>query len=321
MGTFSYRETEYTGTFGELLTAELPTYVSQVDGIEVVSRQDIAALLEEKDFWISDLVNPGTVPKVPKGFTAVTALLRGKYFLDKEGPVVRVLVEVVNVANGAVVSSAAMSIDRNSIPVSISAAELAQAEALSGKLQIVQAAVGETSHVVGTEAPNIRVWAKDGRSVFSEGDEIVLAFWSDRDCYLRLFDVTPDGSTKMIFPNRFHRDALIRGRKVYELPGADMDFKFLVTEPFGPEAVLAVATVSRTSSGVLTRGLPNPGEGGLDQFVDVPGGVKEIAELILGAKVKGTRGIDTVPSGPFSEARWTFVTQISDRVFSVDHHL
>ncbi|MCD6405839.1 MAG: DUF4384 domain-containing protein [Planctomycetes bacterium] len=305
VGQFTYRDTSYCGTLGELLSAELPSQLGQIDGVKVVT-SSLEALEDEKALWESNIVNPGTVPKLKSGYSAVTALVRGRYFYNTDARAVRVSAELVEVATAEVVANVSVTMDAKTLPVTIDEKELAAADALAGKLQVVENAVTET----GGEASNaaeIRVWTADGRTVYSQGEKIVFSFRSDRDCYLRLFNIRLDGSALMIFPNEFQRESLIKGGVTYRIPDADAPFQFLVTPPYGPEAVLALATTSRQSSGVLTRGLPGPVESSGSPFCLVPRGVEEIAETIMDSGVMN-RGIEYVPAGAFSQTSCRLVT-------------
>jgi len=304
---FSYRRTGHCGAFGELIAAELPASISKTGAVAVATGGSLEPLEEQKALWSSDLVNPATVPRL-SDYSAVTGLVRGTYFYDAKAKTVRVTAELVEVSTAQVLAFASVTIAAGTLPIAIDEQELAAADALAGKLRIVENAVKETA-AEDADAPKISVWTADGRAVYSQGEKIVFSFRSDRDCYLRLFNIRPDGSALMIFPNEFQRNCFIKGGQTYRIPDADAHFEFLVTPPYGPEAVLALATTSMESNGVLTRGLPGPNEKSETPFAQVPRGVEGVAKLARDAGGPSTRGVMAAPAGTLSEARIAFSTE------------
>ena len=90
----------------------------------------------------------------------------------------------------------------------------------------------------------VDVWVDKGcGSTYRVGESLIVYFESSRDCYLTLFDITPEGKVRQILPNRYRRDNFIRADKVYAIPEERDSFEFRVTPPPGEETVKAVATV------------------------------------------------------------------------------
>jgi len=91
----------------------------------------------------------------------------------------------------------------------------------------------------------INVWVDKGcGSTYRVGESLIVYFESSRDCYLTLFDFTPEGKVRQIFPNRYRQDNFIRAHKVYAIPEERDSFNFRVAPPPGEETIKAVATVS-----------------------------------------------------------------------------
>jgi len=91
----------------------------------------------------------------------------------------------------------------------------------------------------------VNVWVNKGcGSTYRAGESLTIYFESSRDCYLTLFDFSPNGKVRQIFPNRYRRDNFIRAHKAYTIPGKRDSFEFRVTPPPGEETIKAVATVS-----------------------------------------------------------------------------
>ena len=305
VGWFVCGKSNYTGSFGELLSTDISNTFVRDKTFKVVSRNDLNKLMEEKKFWLSDLVSSDTIPKAPEGFSAFTLLVRGKYFADVRKDTVDVRAEIVDVLTSEIISVASATINRASLPVPLDANELHRAELLSASLAETSAAVTDPARSV-----RVRVWAAEARKVFRAGDELRFKVAVDRDAYVRLFNIRPDGSTIMIFPNAFHSDNFVRAAETLVVPSGKMEFKFIAESPFGPEAVQAVATTSHIVSNYIgTRGLDSSNDTA-DPFKAVENGSRGLADIIRDAR---SRGIAVEPQGEstpaWAEDHWTFVTE------------
>ena len=182
---------------------------------------------------------------------------------------------------------------------------------LAISLDTTQAAVaaGREPRSPDAERVRVRVWAEGEKKVFRAGEAPRFCVTVDRDAYVYLFDIRPDGKTVMIFPNAYHRDNFIKAGETVTVPSGDMEFHFTIQEPFGPEAVQAVATPSRlVSQEVATRGF-DPPKTVENPFRDVAAGTRGLADAIRDIQ---TRGIGVVPNAPkpaWDEDHWAFVTE------------
>jgi hypothetical protein len=70
------------------------------------------------------------------------------------------------------------------------------------------------------------------------GEDIRIYFHSNMDCYVYIFDIDTNGSSRQIFPNYYDRDNYIRGGHVYSVP--DYGYRLEVTGPAGREYLRAV---------------------------------------------------------------------------------
>lgn len=312
---FVLGKTKYTGRFGSLLSTKVRAALLRTGKVKVVTL-DLEALDKAKQFWITDFVNPKTVPKTPKGFTAFTLLVRGQYDTDIAGDTVELSAELIDVATSRILGAPNASMRKADAPVRLDAKELGIANGLTTYLAQTTLAVTEPIRPQpGTTRPvarpvRVRVWAEAFRKEFTEGERPRFKATTDRDAYLYLFNIRPDGAAKMIFPNACHRRNFVRAGQVLTIPGDAMKFEFEVTPPFGAEAVQAVATTSRLASvAVATRGLDSPKS--VDTpFRDIQGGTKTIADVVRGVRgltVRRKNEPDPIPA--WSEDHWPFTTR------------
>lgn len=77
--------------------------------------------------------------------------------------------------------------------------------------------------------------------VYRTGQKMVLFVEASQDSYLYCFYRQANGTVMRVFPNRFHRDALIPGGRTQHIPSAAMDFDWIVEPPTGVEIMKCYA--------------------------------------------------------------------------------
>lgn len=105
----------------------------------------------------------------------------------------------------------------------------------------------------------VNVWVDKGEgATYYTGEKLTVYFQSNKNCYLTLFDFTPEGEVHQIFPNRWHRDNYVRAGKICQIPAPEDGFEFTIKGPPGEEIIKAIAT---TTDRRLTPGEVNYEEG------------------------------------------------------------
>lgn len=91
----------------------------------------------------------------------------------------------------------------------------------------------------------IDIWVDKGcGGTYKIGDKLIVYFRSSKDSYLNLFDVSPAGRVRLIFPNRYRTDNFFEADIVHAIPTEGDDFEFEVTPPTGKGAIRAMATLT-----------------------------------------------------------------------------
>ncbi len=100
--------------------------------------------------------------------------------------------------------------------------------------------------------------------IYRIGDRVRLFASAARDCHLTLLDVGTSGVVRILFPNRFQQDNMIRAGQTVMIPGdlATVDYK-----AEGPSGVEAVIGVCRTDNQPIYTGQYN-----FQQYVYQPWG-------------------------------------------------
>lgn len=78
-------------------------------------------------------------------------------------------------------------------------------------------------------------------SVYKVGEDLIIYARANDDVFLYIFDITPDGQFKLIFPNSYSKDNFIKKDKIYTFPDKPT-YKFKVTPPFGKEYIVGIIT-------------------------------------------------------------------------------
>jgi hypothetical protein len=91
------------------------------------------------------------------------------------------------------------------------------------------------------------VSVKTNKENYEIKDKIIFNIETDRDGYLTLLDINPNGDITVIFPNKFHRDNFIRAGKTTQVPSPSYGFEFHLQGPAGLERIKAIVTLNKIS--------------------------------------------------------------------------
>ena len=91
----------------------------------------------------------------------------------------------------------------------------------------------------------VEVWTD--KKDYEINEKIVFYVKADKNGYLTMLDVGPNGDITVIFPNKFHRDNFIRAGVTYQVPSPNYGFEFDVRGPAGLERIKAIVTLNKVS--------------------------------------------------------------------------
>lgn len=87
----------------------------------------------------------------------------------------------------------------------------------------------------------------DGRAQYRDGERLTFTVRADEDCYIVLLDHQSDGTTVLLFPNRFQKDAFVKKGQSVSIPSPDsQSFALTVGVPYGDDRVEAIAATKRS---------------------------------------------------------------------------
>ena len=314
VGAFVLRHTQHTGTLGERLAADLCAALGQAGPFDAHGPADLAKRITHDRLWIADLLGGTRGIGVGPSAAGFALVVRGQYVPDRAAKTVTVRAELHQAQPPGSVGTATATVAYDALPVRPDDDEPHQAQQLADNLAQTATAVAEPQPgaATGSGRLHVRVWAHDGRKVYGTGDKLQFKVVVDRDAYVRLFDVRPDGTTVMLFPNAYHTGNFVRAGQVLTIPSEHMRFDLEVGAPFGPEAIQAVATTSGAGSQyATTRGL-GPSTRVSDPFRAVTRGTRGLAEVIRSARKRAVTvrpKTGPAPTGAWAEDHWTFATK------------
>jgi hypothetical protein len=155
--------------------------------------------------------------------------LTGVY--HKIGPNVEVTLYLKSLSGGAVISSSNFSIPAPDLE------KMELAILPANNTTETQAREGEKIFNGIPEADSFRIeaWADSPSGTYYEGDVMTVYFFSDRNCYYKMYYINARGRMTLIYPTRQNTAPFLRANTVREM-------KFDCIPPYGSETFLLMAS-------------------------------------------------------------------------------
>ena len=104
---------------------------------------------------------------------------------------------------------------------------------------VVQAPVGAPT----TNPLHVSAWVDHPNNTYAYGERVRLFVQTNKDAYVTVLNVGPDGATTMLFPNRFGADNRVRANTVTEVPDPASQASIAVTGTTGAELIKVIASI------------------------------------------------------------------------------
>lgn len=90
----------------------------------------------------------------------------------------------------------------------------------------------------------VDVWLnKPEGSVYNIGEKVEIFFKANKNCYVLIYDITPDGKINLLFPNKYESNNYILANRIYKIPSKNYSLK--VSPPQGKEYVQIIASTKQ----------------------------------------------------------------------------
>jgi len=141
----------------------------------------------------------------------------------------------------------------------------------------------------------VEVFSTDGKRAYAEGETVSFRVRAAEECHIAVLCHQSDGTSSVLFPNRFASNTLIPANKPIDVPGTHKSgFEIQIGSPFGSDVVEVIAC-SKPSE--LHKALAQHAAQSQEQ--------QSYQTLTRGMAVKGIdSAIATAKSGDGAPLRW-----------------
>ena len=250
VGNFVYSDTPMMSPLSAVIREELEIALPKTRRVRVITRSNLDQLEMEGEFQATDLVEPGTtVEKVT--VEGVEGIVRGRFVTD--GRTVTLYTEIAWLEGGHITK------DKISWPISTVAGRVwpdkTRAEATEMiEPQNAEASMEGINEVTNPQLLNIKqdfpieLKTADGERAYAEGESISFRVRAPQACHIAVICHQSDGTSVVLFPNKWHKDTLIPANKWISVPGAlKSGFEIEIAEPFGSDVVQVIACTNASA--------------------------------------------------------------------------
>ena len=252
VGSFNYENTDLQSPFSSMLRDELEIALGESGKFKVVTRDRLADLQMEGKFQGKGILEPGTgVEKVT--IEGVKGIIRGRFYAS--GDEVTVYAELAWLEGGEV-KKARIAIPASQVRAKIwpDAAE-ASSKPMEGVIKPqnieqssanVQEMAKDRLAKVPKDCP-VEIFTVDGKRAYAGGENISFRVRSTQEAYIAVLCHQNDGTTIVLFPNRWCSNTLIPANKAIDIPGTHKSgFEIEIGPPFGSDVVEVIACTKPT---------------------------------------------------------------------------
>lgn len=250
VGNFVYGDTPMMSPLSTVIREELEIALPKSKKVQVITRSNLDQLEMEGEFQATDLVEPGTtVEKVTvKG---VEGIVRGRFVTD--GSQVTLYTEIAWLEGGNITK------DKVTWPINKVAGRVwpdKSPDAVKGAItpQNAEESLKGIEEVTNAKLLNIKqdipiqLKTGDGQRAYEEGETISFRVKSPQTCHVAVICHQSDGTSVVLFPNKWHKDTLIPANRWVTIPGAlKAGFEIEIAEPFGSDVVQVIACTSENA--------------------------------------------------------------------------
>ena len=260
VGTITYADTGIGSEFSAYVGDKMEGSLRASDRFMVSDNRNLDEIMEQMKLAMSGFADETRGPEIGRLRTA-TALLEGTYHDTGSG--IEVVLELTEVESGLSIAGTRLILDKKEIPAGISL--------LPENYATAKEVLGELSKVMDEpgEGLSIFAWTDRGNgATYRDGDDLVIRFYANRPCFLKLYHIDVHKKASLIFPNEYYSDNRIEAGKVYSIPDEHYPFRFELGAPYGTEFIKIVAStrqfeeiekafeeIGKAHGGIMTRGL------------------------------------------------------------------
>ena len=232
MGVMPFKDLRYERVtpFSRVLNEDIKTLLARAEDLK----------LKEIEFNADQ--QPGEIAKA----NGLDYYVSGSYRMERGGLEVRS--RLIETQTRNIQSSAHILIERKELNpedlvlIDTMADEFKTAQKKKSYQEQLEKLVAAKSHKTSF---TVEAWTD--KKEYEINEKIVFYVKSEKNGYLTMLDVGPNGNITVIFPNKFHRDNFVRAGVTYQVPSPNYGFEFDVQGPAGLERIKAIVTLNKVS--------------------------------------------------------------------------
>ena len=247
VGNFAYENTDLLSPFSSLLRDELEIALGETGKFKVVTRDRLADLQLEGKFQGKQILEPGTgVEKVT--IEGVKGIVRGRFY--NSGNDITVYAELAWLEGGEI-RKARLTIPLDKVKAKIWPDPAAAASKNMGNIlkpQNVEQSLANVQEIANGRLAKIpkdfqvEVFTTDGKRAYAEGENVSFRVRSSEECHIAVICHQSDGTSVVLFPNRWCSNTLVAANKAIDIPGTHKSgFEIEIAPPFGSDVVEVIA--------------------------------------------------------------------------------
>jgi hypothetical protein len=237
LGNFTYGDDKMGSEFSKYLEDCIGEAIIGCAQYELFSKNRLEEILKAQELNLSDLTEEPSETIIGR-LKGVQALITGRFY--SRGKDVKVFVELLDIIHGTYYGKTSFIFPGKEFikNTALQPENYDDAVAVLNKVNEIDAAQPENL--------KISAWPDRGAGgVYYEGENLLIRFKSNRDCYIKIYHIDVNGKMKLIFPNKFHHNNLIKNKRVYSIPESNYGFAFRLGAPYGTEFIKVVASPSQ----------------------------------------------------------------------------
>ncbi|MHC6202359.1 DUF4384 domain-containing protein [Breznakiellaceae bacterium SP9] len=213
----------------DYVSDELLSRIHNDGMVKVMSRQDLETLKQEQNIQLEGDVSDETSVRIGHISGWQTVITGSVTPLDNG---YRLAFRAVDVESGELRGTRNYIIQPDPVLSSIVNPSLTVA-ALSQREEILKPFDGRTN------AFELRLWPKEDKSVYYDGEEMFINIQAGQDCYFVVYQVDVDNKMQLIYPNDYDQDNSLKATVTRVIPESS---SFIFHAPYGEERILVYAS-------------------------------------------------------------------------------
>jgi hypothetical protein len=247
VGNFAYENTDLLSPFSSLLRDELEIALGQTGKFKVVTRDRLADLQREGKFQGKGVLEPDSgVSKVT--IEGIKGIVRGRFYAN--GEQITIYAELAWLEGGEIRKSKVV------IPFSAVKAKIWPDPEEANRKDVgtmlaphnLEQSLATVKDLVTSRVAKVpkdfqvEVFTTDGRRGYAEGETVSFRVRAAEECHIAVLCHQSDGTSVVLFPNRFASNTLIPANKPIDVPGTHKSgFEIQIGPPYGSDVVEVIA--------------------------------------------------------------------------------